>query len=279
MVTPVLFAPLCAGASMPEPGSLSLLGTALVGFGVFCRAVLGADRAGELAHHPMDNVVELLPTRQIRLPVGAFRLGRIEVDVAVADMAERHRPDARQPLGDQQGGAVDQLGHAADRYGNIVLDRARIILRFDDRFADPPELLCLRPAFGDDPVADPTRFERRAEQPLEQPANAAVALARRQFEEHIPGIGSGERVDRAGNIGEGETGARDQLERRQLVGGGGARLGEEMLRPSSGGTPPPTRPMLPPGATIGSFASAQIRTTAATSTVEAGRTTSRVAPR
>src|SRR5215471_20758387 len=37
-------------------------------------AVLGADRAGEVAHDPMDDVVELLPTREIRLPVGTCGL-------------------------------------------------------------------------------------------------------------------------------------------------------------------------------------------------------------
>ena len=52
-----------------------------------------------------------------------------------------------------------------------------------------------------------------------------------------------------------------------------------MLSRSSGGTPPPTSPVLPPCGTIANPAAAQIRTTAATSAVEAGRTTSRVAPR
>src|SRR5262249_32949547 len=57
--------------------------------------VLGADRARELAHDTVDEVVEFLPTRQIGMPVGTFRLGQVEVDVAVADMAEGHRPDTR----------------------------------------------------------------------------------------------------------------------------------------------------------------------------------------
>ena len=52
-----------------------------------------------------------------------------------------------------------------------------------------------------------------------------------------------------------------------------------MLSRSAGGTPPPTSPVLPPCGTIANPAAAQIRTTAATSAVEAGRTTSRVAPR
>jgi len=135
----------------------------------------------------MDDVVELLPARQIRLSVGAFRLGQVEVDVAVADMAEGDRPDAGQPLVDQQGGAVDELGHAADGHRDIMLDRARINLRFDDRFAYALQLFGLCSARGDDPVADQTLLERRAEQSLQQPADAALAFARRQFEEHIPG--------------------------------------------------------------------------------------------
>jgi hypothetical protein len=49
----------------------------------------------------MDDVVVLLPARQVRLFVSAFGLGQVEVDVAVADMAERYRPDAGQPLGNQ----------------------------------------------------------------------------------------------------------------------------------------------------------------------------------
>src|SRR5271167_4948632 len=130
-------------------------------------AVLGADRARELAHDAVDDVVELLPARQISMPVRTFRLGQVEVDVAVADMAEGHRSDPGQYLGDQESGAVDELGDAADRHRDIVLDRARIILRFDDRLADTPEFFCLRPALGDDPVADETLFESYAEQSLQ----------------------------------------------------------------------------------------------------------------
>src|SRR5215831_9463314 len=44
-----------------------------------------------------------------------------------------------------------------------------------------------------------------------------------------------------------------------------------MLSPSSEGTPPPTRPVFPPCGTIGSLDLAQIRTTSATSAVDAGR--------
>src|SRR6516162_8653871 len=73
-------------------------------------AVFGADRARELAHNAVDDVAELLPACHISMPVGAFRLGQVEVDVAVADMAEGYRSDPRQPLGDQVSGVVDVLG-------------------------------------------------------------------------------------------------------------------------------------------------------------------------
>src|SRR6516162_10695487 len=151
-------------------------------------AVFGADRTRELAYNAVDDVVELLPARNIGMPVGAFRLGQVEMDVAVADMAKGHWSDPRQSLADQVSGAVDEVGDPADRHRDIVLDRARIILRFDNRLADMPELLCLRPALGDDPVADETFFERLAKQPFQQPTDAALTLARRHFKEHVPGI-------------------------------------------------------------------------------------------
>src|SRR6516164_4758622 len=195
-------------------------------------AVFGADRTRELAHNAVDDVVELLPACHISMPVGAFRLGQVEVDVAVADMAKGHWSDPRQSLGDQVSGAVDEVGDPADRHGDIVLDRARIILRFDNRLADMPELLCLRPALGDDPVADETLFKRYAEQYLQQPADPALPPARRHFKEHVPRIWRVERIDGAGNVDEGEfeSSPRDQLEGCQLVGGCGTRFGEQAHR-------------------------------------------------
>src|SRR5580692_6532115 len=75
-------------------------------------------------------------------------------------MAEGHRPDAGQPLGHPGGGADDKIGDPADRYRNVVLDRARIELRLDNRLADFPEFPGLRPALGDDAVGDQILFER-----------------------------------------------------------------------------------------------------------------------
>jgi hypothetical protein len=57
-------------------------------------AVLGADRAVQLAEDAADDIIELLPARQIGFGVGAVRLGQVEVDIAVADRAEGDRADA-----------------------------------------------------------------------------------------------------------------------------------------------------------------------------------------
>src|SRR5580704_6590385 len=392
-------------------------------------AVLGADRPVKLTHHTVNDVVELLPAREIRGGVGAFRLGQVEVDVAVADMAEGHRLDAGQPFGHRGGGAGYKVGDPVDRYRDVMLDRARIELRLDNRLADLPEFPGLRAALGDDAVRNQVLFERCLKQPLQKRADAALGLARRHFEQDVPGMGCRQRIDRPGHAYQRQIERRawDQLEGGQLIGGTGAGVGEErhgilypgepekhcldfarsreqlqgrggddperafaadeellqvvagivlaqaaqpvpdppirehdfeaqgqlariavaqyrdaaalvdklppiwqlpsaprlsgnkrsasaaawckcastqpastvivklrgsiarmrfmrprartMLVPSSGGTPPPTRPVFPPCGTIGSLASAQIRTTAATSSVDAGRTTSRVAPR
>ena len=104
---------------------------------------------------------------------------------------------------------------------------------------------------------------------------AAALGAEAQWEEPV-GLGGGPL-----QIGEDAAGLDrhreiDRVDRSDAVHAAEART---MLRPSSGGTAPPTGPVLPPCGTIGSLPSAQIRTTAATSVVEAGRTTSRVAPR
>ena len=63
--------------------------------------------------------------------------------------------------------ADDELGDPADRHRDIVLNRARIKLRLDNRLADVPELLGLRTTFGNDPVGHEALFERRREEPLQ----------------------------------------------------------------------------------------------------------------
>ena len=55
-------------------------------------AVLGGDRAAHSQHDLVHDRVHLVPAGDEGGRVGADRLADIVVDVAVAEMAERHRP-------------------------------------------------------------------------------------------------------------------------------------------------------------------------------------------
>src|SRR5690348_4825954 len=78
--------------------------------------------------------------------------------------------------------AQDELGDPGHRHRHVVLDRARIELRLDDRLADMPKLLRLNAAFGNHRVGNKTLLERVLQQSFQQRAKPAVGLARRHFE-------------------------------------------------------------------------------------------------
>ena len=59
-------------------------------------AVFGRDRAVVLQHDFVDGVVHLAPPRKKLRCVGADRLADIEMHIAVAEMAKRYRPAARE---------------------------------------------------------------------------------------------------------------------------------------------------------------------------------------
>src|SRR3546814_2045989 len=65
-------------------------------------------------------------TTLFRSALGALRLREVEVDVAVADVAEGHRADARHHRLDQRRGARDELGRAGDSHRDVVLDGAAL---------------------------------------------------------------------------------------------------------------------------------------------------------
>jgi hypothetical protein len=67
------------------------------------------------------------------------------VDVAVAEMAERNRPRARDHQLDQPVGARDELRHRRHGHGDVVLDAAAfLLLHFAHQFAQTPQRLALR---------------------------------------------------------------------------------------------------------------------------------------
>ena len=85
---------------------------------------------------PCTTFVHRVPSRQIRALVRPDRLGHVEMDVAVAEMAEGHHPGARREGLDRPRRLVDEGGHGADRDRDVVLDRPALAnLRLGDRLA------------------------------------------------------------------------------------------------------------------------------------------------
>src|SRR3546814_10976875 len=98
----------------------------------------------------------LFRSREVGRAFGALRLRQVEMNVAVADVAERHRADARHHRLDQRRGARDELRHAGDGHRDVVLDGAALdILRLDDAFADGPDGRGLARLDGGGRVAHP----------------------------------------------------------------------------------------------------------------------------
>ncbi len=60
--------------------------------------MLRADRAAHLAHNAMHDGIHLTPEIEKDFLVHAFRLAQIEMDIAIANMAERNGADAGQAL-------------------------------------------------------------------------------------------------------------------------------------------------------------------------------------
>ena len=105
-------------------------------------AVLGRDRAAHPQHDREHDRVDLVPARQEVRGVAADRLADIVMDIAVAEMAERHRPRARDQLHHRGIGLRDEGGHGGDRHRDVVLDRAAFrLLRRRHLVAQLPERL------------------------------------------------------------------------------------------------------------------------------------------
>src|SRR5262249_9134781 len=111
--------------------------------------------------------------------VEAGGLMDVVVDIAVADMAERIRSDARHPFFDRGMGPGNERRDLAHRYRDIVLDaRALEFLCFDEAFADAPEFTRLRAAFSDNAVFDKTGFHAVGEEALQRLEQPALCFAR-----------------------------------------------------------------------------------------------------
>src|SRR6185503_3002444 len=97
------------------------------------------------------------------------RLGEIEMDVAVAEMAERDRDDSRHKLRDRRASTLDKIRHPLHRHRNIVLDRAPgMFLDFAHSMPHAPEESRLIKRGGNRRIPDDTAFEASREHLLKE---------------------------------------------------------------------------------------------------------------
>src|SRR5882757_4914104 len=73
-------------------------------------AVFGGDRSAHPQHDGEYDFVDLVPARHEIRGVGAERLADVIVDIAVAEMAERHRPRSRDQLYHRGIGLLNEAG-------------------------------------------------------------------------------------------------------------------------------------------------------------------------
>src|SRR5476649_1614635 len=103
-------------------------------------AVLGRDRAAIGCHQIVDRAADLVAIgHELRLAPAGRRLA-VEVKVAVANMAEWHRPALGQRLLHRRQPFRHEGGELAHRYRDVVLDRgAFLLLAFGVTLAHRPE--------------------------------------------------------------------------------------------------------------------------------------------
>ena len=115
--------------------------------------------------------------------IHAGRLTDIVVDIAVAEMTERHGPRSGDDQLHELIGARDKLRHARDRHGDVVLDAAALLLlHLAHQLAQAPQLLRLRQRRRHHRAVDLAGLDALAKHTLGE-ASKLLALARaRQLE-------------------------------------------------------------------------------------------------
>src|SRR5262245_12283125 len=196
-------------------------------------AVLGADAAvlhiDDVVHDP----AERQPTRQEFIVGHILRPVEIEMDVAVADMAERNDADAGQGLRDRGDRLLDEGGHARHGDGDVVLDAgARKLLQFDHRLAYEPQPARLLLAPGNRRVGDDSGLERVGDGGFERGAQAALDGGCAKLDQHIVIARFLQWVDDALDIAppQLDADARDQLEARDGIAARRAAAPEQLDR-------------------------------------------------
>jgi hypothetical protein len=173
----------------------------------------------EAAAHPGDQRVHRIgePRRLLRRCAG--RQADIEVDVAVAEMAEGHRPAAGQQLLAERQRPLQEARHGGDGDRDVVLGgRAGAAQPLDDRLADLPQAARLLLAGGDGGVEHQPVLQRGGQRLLQHRAERRLGGAR-QLDQQVVAI-AGQRVGGARDMGQRQldAGARHQLEAGHRVG-------------------------------------------------------------
>ena len=138
-------------------------------------AVLGADRAAERRDQVEHLALHLVLQRDERLGRHRRGLQQVVVDVAIAQMAERHDAHARDRAAELLGTLRDQLRHPRDRHRDVVAQHRTLVRhRIRRVLAQRPDRLALRLARRDHAALDQALLHGRLQRLLEARRQAVL---------------------------------------------------------------------------------------------------------
>ncbi len=192
--------------------------------------MFGGDRAAFGNHRVEHDAVALGLALAEGLCGHVRRLAEVEMQVAVAEVAEHARTDARHGALEGREYARHECRDARDRHRDVVLQtHATALLGRRDVLAQPPQLCGAGGGIGNHRVADPAGaepgladFEHGRLEPVA--GQRAVGL-----DEHVPRVRTIERIAGIGQVGEYEVQglARQELAGRQGLAERRAQLGQQ----------------------------------------------------
>src|SRR5438309_3162848 len=155
-------------------------------------AVLGRDRTAGGDDEVVDETARFLAARLE--PSWHRRRLDVEVDIAVAEMAEGDGARAGIACLDGACRLDDEFGHRRDRHRDVVLEaRPLPALRFRDRVAQLPQRLRLRLAGGKEGVRRLAILQRRTQCGFQRRAGVGGVRGRDSLDEDVPRLGRFER--------------------------------------------------------------------------------------
>ena len=103
--------------------------------------MFGTDGAAKIGDNVVDQTVKRFPAIEKCLFFHLDRLGEVEMDIAIADMAKRAGANARNQIPGGCHATYKQFRHLGNRDRHIMLDTAAYkTLRLGDAFADRPKI-------------------------------------------------------------------------------------------------------------------------------------------